>query len=235
MTLRVSPVFADLCRHNKRLSRSIVYTDRVQRVTLTVFAYRHIAPRRRFSIGGILMTKDGKFIVCHRRNSFLFTEIRHSRNLFRRQRLFLTHGRWLGASERLRLSAELALPSEHSHDHVDFVFPGGAPLARESVSECLLREIKEETNIDSRFISLDERVFLHAHTTDLLIDKQFDTVLFLGTVQLTCEQVRAAFVANAEVRALSFVDADNSRDDVASKIVRYVADSADTVYKSWKM
>lgn len=225
-------MLVDLCRSNKRLSRPIAYTDRVQRVTVTAFAHHRIATRRRFSIGGVLMTKDGKFIVCHRRNSFLFTEIRHSRNLFRRQRLFLTHGRWLGVSERLRLSAELALPSEHSNDHVDLVFPGGAPLARESVSECLLREIKEETNIDRRFVSLDERVFLHVHTTDLLIDKQFDTVLFLGTVQQTCDQIRSAFVANAEVRALSFVDANNSRDDVASKIVRYAADAADAVYKS---
>lgn len=231
MTPRGSHMFDELCRTNRRLSRSVVYTDRVQRATLTAFEYRRLRARKRYSVGGILMTKDGKFIICHRRNSFLFTEIRLCRNMYRRQRLFVMHGRWLGVGERRCLSKELSLPEEHSNDHVDLVFPGGAPLSHESATECLLREIKEETNIDSKYVFLDRRVFIHVHTADLLIDKQFDTVLFLGTVQLTCDQILEMFVANAEVRAISFVDANNSRDDVASKIVRYAA-RADTNYRS---
>ncbi|QGN68094.1 MutT family NTP phosphohydrolase [Equine molluscum contagiosum-like virus] len=223
MTARDSPAFAALCRLNRRVSRSIVYADGAQRVTLTAFAFRQLGVRARLSVGGILMTADGKFLVCHRRRSFLFTEIRHSRNLFRRQRLFRLHSRYLGAGERRRLSAELAMPSEHENDHVDLIFPGGTPRAHEGALECLLREIKEETNIDREHVRIDERVFLHAHIVDLLIDKQFDTVLFLGAVRRTCEQIRAGFVANAEVDALSFVDADNSQDAVACKIVRHAA------------
>ena len=223
MTLCESPVFAELCRSNPRLSRPFVFADGAQRVTLTAFAFRRLDLRQRLSVGGILMTADGKFLVCQRRRSFLFSEIRSSRNLFRRQRLFRMHSRFLGACERRALSAELALPSEHANHHVDLIFPGGAPRAREGTLECLLREIKEETNIDREHVRIDERAFLHAYIADLLIDKQFDTVLFLGAVRLTCAQIRAVFVANAEVAALSFVDADNAGDAVACKIVRYAA------------
>ncbi|ATI21196.1 mRNA decapping enzyme [Eastern grey kangaroopox virus] len=203
------------------LLRPIVLTDSVQKVRLAAFEYRDPDARSKLSIVGIIQTSDRKFVVCHRRRSFLFTEICRTRDRSRRQRLFRLHARYLGRDERSRLSRELDLPNVHVNHHVDVIFPGGNRRRDEDAIECLLREIEEETSIERSRVSVSKKCLVSAIIYDQLIDRAFESVFLLCVVNLTSEQVRAAFVANAEVAALAFLDMD--RADPSSMACRIIA------------
>ncbi|CCD83264.1 MutT motif protein / mRNA de-capping protein [Squirrelpox virus] len=209
-----------ISRRNRKLARPLVCGDDTQRVSATAYVNQALETRRRISVCAILVTMDGKFLACQRRNSFLFSEIRRTRNTRRKLWLLSKHSRFLRASERRALERELDVPcAAEAPEHQDIIFPGGTPFSGEDAAACIARELKEETNVDGADVCLDTRFFIHARIDDLLIGRYFDTIYLLGAVWLTSEEIKKRFMENDEVCALTFLDA--LGEGPACDIVRY--------------
>ncbi|QDJ95096.1 mRNA decapping enzyme [Hypsugopox virus] len=219
--LHQSKVYASIIKYNRKLSKTYTWSDNVQRIYATGFNNQLLWCPKRISICAVLATTDNKYVACMRKSSFLFTEIIRSRNDFRKKRLFTKYSNFLKKKERKYLSSKLNLYCDETenHEHSDIIFPGGLPKSGEDAISCLSRELKEEINIDSKYIYIDSRFFIHLLIEDLLTDRVFDSILFLGRVMLSSEEVAKQFSSNREINALVFLD--NTGTSVASEIVKY--------------
>nr|WGO62713.1 mutT motif protein [Wadden Sea poxvirus] len=216
-----SNILASILTQNRPLSRTYSWTDNTQKVYATAFTNQLLKCSKKISICAILSTIDNKFLACLRTNTFLFTEIIKTKNNIRKKRLFLKYSKYLRKIERRILSLELRIfPEDSDNEYNNIMFPGGIPKPGEDIILCLAREIKEEINIDNKHIFLDSRFFVHTLIEDKLIDRTFETILFLGKVSLTSKEVSDKFLANKEVRSLIFLD--TIGEGIEYDIVRYV-------------
>ncbi|QHG62646.1 mRNA decapping enzyme [Cetacean poxvirus 1] len=221
MNTEPSKVLLYIMKNNRSLSRTYVWESTTQRISVKAFSNQFLWCPRRISVCAILSTNDDKFLACLRRHSFLFTEIIRTKNIVRKERLLLKHGKFLRKAERKMLCSEFSMLPDDDHDHNDVIFPGGIPLPGEDVISCLSREIKEETNLDREYIYLDSRFFVYASIEDLLIDRMFEALLFLGNVNLTSCEIQSKFSENNEVSSLEFLDP-VSGEGLQCDLVRYV-------------
>ncbi|ASK51293.1 mRNA decapping enzyme [Eptesipox virus] len=220
--LHQSKIYSSIIKYNRRLTKTYTWSDNVQRIYATGFNNQLLWCPKRISICAILATTDDKYVACMRKSSFLFTEIIRSRNDFRKRRLFTKYSNFLKKRERKYLSTKLNIDCEElniSEEHNDIIFPGGLPKSGEDAISCLSRELKEEINIDCKDISIDSRFFVHLLIEDLLTDRVFDSILFLGKVMLSSEQILKQFSSNREIKSLVFLD--KVGNSVANEIVNY--------------
>ncbi|ABI99080.1 MutT motif protein [Deerpox virus W-1170-84] len=216
-----SKMFNYITKNNRKLSKTYIISDDVQKILITGFNNQKLCNSNKVSICAVLLTRDNKFIGCSRKNSFLYTEIVRSKNMFRKERLFLKYTKYLKKIERQLLSLELNLNiADSDEDHNNIIFPGGIPRSGEDPLECLSREIKEETNIDSKDILLDSRFFIHMFIEDLLTDRIYETILFFGKTNLTSEDVLNNFVSNKEIKSLVFLNKFDT--GLSNDIIRFV-------------
>ncbi len=216
-----SNVYTHIIKKNRRLSKQYIWENESQRVTVIAFANQFLWCPRLISVCAILSTRDNKFLACLRKNSFVFTEIIRTHNMVRKKRLFLKYSDFLRKSERKFLREKLSLSCEEPEkEHDDVIFPGGLPRPGEDVALCLSRELKEETNIDSKFVFLDTRFFVYALIEDLLIDRSFEAIFFLGDVDLSSSEILSEFSSNNEIKSLIFID--SLGEGLESELVRYV-------------
>ncbi|AGU99768.1 m085R [Myxoma virus] len=206
--LATSHLMKYIVQNNRRLSKTYTWKDDSQRVSATGFSNQCLRWSTKTSICLILSTLDNKFIACSRKHSFLYSEIERCRSVFRKKRLFLTYTRFLKKMERSFLSSKLNVPlNDPGTEHNDIIFPGGLPRYEEDPLMCLSREIKEEINIDSKDIYIDSRFFVHLFIEDLLSNRIYETILFLGNTTLASHEILNNFLANREIKSLVFLDA----------------------------
>ncbi|AAR07443.1 87R [Yaba monkey tumor virus] len=215
-----SNFFVYITQNNRKLSKTYTIIDDSQRVFATGFNNQVLKFIKKISVCAILVTSDNKYIACSRNSSFLFSEIIRSKNQFRKKRLFLKYPNYLKKTERQILSSELNIKLSHDieKDYSNIIFPGGMPKNGENVLSCLSREIKEEINVDNRHIFLDLRFFLHLLIEDLLTDKVYETILFMGKTTLSSKEISNNFLSNKEIKSLVFFD--KSEDGLICEIVR---------------
>ncbi|UZL87755.1 MutT motif protein, partial [Monkeypox virus] len=162
MSFYRSSIISQIIKYNRRLAKSIICEDDSQIITLTAFVNQCLWCHKRVSVSAILLTTDNKILVCNRRDSFLYSEIIRTRNMYRKKRLFLNYSNYLNKQERSILSSFFSLdPATADNDRINAIYPGGIPKRGENVPECLSREIKEEVNIDNSFVFIDTRFFIH--------------------------------------------------------------------------
>ncbi|AAF14973.1 m085R [Myxoma virus] len=219
--LQYSHLMNYITQHNRKLSKTYTWTDDAQRVSATAFNNQRLRWSNKTSICLILSTLDNKFIACSRKHSFLYSEIVRCRSVFRKKRLFLTYTKFLKKIERPFLSSKLNVPlDDPGTEHNDIIFPGGLPKNEEDPIMCLSREIKEEINIDSKDIYIDSRFFVHLFIEDLLSNRIYETILFLGKTTLTSHEILNNFLANREIKSLVFLD--TLEKGVMCDVLRYV-------------
>ncbi|CAC21325.1 87R protein [Yaba-like disease virus] len=216
-----SNVLVYIMKNNRKLSKTYTLIDDSQRVFATGFNNQVLQFIKKISICAILLTSDNKYIACSRNSSFLFNEIIRSKNQFRKKRLFLKYPNYLKKTERQFLSSELNIKLSYDieKDYSNIIFPGGIPKNGENVLTCLSREIKEEINIDNRYIFLDSRFFIHLLIEDLLTNRVYETILFMGKTTLSSKEVSNNFLSNKEIKSLVFFD--KSEDGLFCEIVRF--------------
>lgn len=100
-----SSIISQIIKYNRRLAKSIICEDDSQIITLTAFVNQCLWCHKRVSVSAILLTTDNKILVCNRRDSFLYSEIIRTRNMFRKKRLFLNYSNYLSKQERSILSS----------------------------------------------------------------------------------------------------------------------------------
>ncbi|QRY18901.1 ORF-31 [Teiidae poxvirus 1] len=215
---------------NKLLLRPCVFSDNTQIIKLVAYEYKELRVAYPFSIVGVVKTRDNKFLLCHRKHSFLFSEIVLSRDKQRKRKLFQQHSKYLSSRERTILSSKLSLPNRYINNHTDITFPGGKIKERESIVNCLLREVKEETNIESSHLAICENCFAHGIIYDRLINKDFKVIILYADVKLNSEEVMNNFIPNKEVSNLSFTDTDDN--SLYTDIINYIVSAVGAVRKN---
>lgn len=184
-----------LVRHNRRLGSTRVFRDPLQHISATAFVHRRIDRTRRISICAALTTADGLVVACRRRHSFLSTALAETRSPARRVMLAAKH-----ADALARVGA---MGARAPRD--DVMLPGGAPLPGESLLDCVRREVEEETGIARELVRIDERMFVHAFIDDLVSGRDFDAIIFTGSVGMSASEVECRFRPNGEVKGLVFL------------------------------
>ncbi|UXL98934.1 MutT motif protein [Monkeypox virus] len=226
MSFYRSSIISQIIKYNRRLAKSIICEDDSQIITLTAFVNQCLWCHKRVSVSAILLTTDNKILVCNRRDSFLYSEIIRTRNMYRKKRLFLNYSNYLNKQERSILSSFFSLdPATADNDRINAIYPGGIPKRGENVPECLSREIKEEVNIDNSFVFIDTRFFIHGIIEDTIINKFFEVIFFVGQISLTSDQIIDTFKSNHEIKDLIFLDP-NSGNGLQYEIAKYALDTA---------
>ncbi|AAL40565.1 MutT motif protein [Monkeypox virus] len=226
MSFYRSSIISQIIKYNRRLAKSIICEDDSQIITLTAFVNQCLWCHKRVSVSAILLTTDNKILVCNRRDSFLYSEIIRTRNMYRKKRLFLNYSNYLNKQERSILSSFFSLdPATADNDRINAIYPGGIPKRGENVPECLSREIKEEVNIDNSFVFIDTRFFIHGIIEDTIINKFFEVIFFVGRISLTSDQIIDTFKSNHEIKDLIFLDP-NSGNGLQYEIAKYALDTA---------
>ncbi|AAL69823.1 SPV084 mutT motif gene expression regulator [Swinepox virus] len=215
--------FSYINNNNTKLTKTYIWSDDIQRIRATGFIYQCLLYINRISICALILTSDNKYIACYRKHSFLYTEIIRSRNVFRKKRLFMKYAKYLRKKERQYLLNELNIDNSltnETNDHRNIIFPGGQPKIGEDFFLCLAREIKEEINIDTKNISIDYRFFIHMFIDDLLIDRVYETILFLGKTDLSSDDILNNFLSNREITSIVFLDTFD--EGIHGDIIRFV-------------
>ncbi|ARF02675.1 SWPV1-065 [Shearwaterpox virus] len=211
---------------NKLLLRPCVFSDNIQLIKLVAYEYDNLRINNRLSIAGVIKTKDDKFVLCHRNNSFLFTEIILTRDRQRKMYLFKHYSKYMSNREREILSCRLSLPNNYIYNHTDIILPGGKIKNREGISNCLVREIKEELNIDSSYLYIFEDCFVHGIIHDKLIEKDFEVILLYVETDLTSKEVMELFIPNKEVKEISFISInDTDKKYIYNNVIKYITDA----------
>ncbi|ALA62405.1 MutT motif protein [Turkeypox virus] len=211
---------------NRLLLRPCVFSDKMQKIKLVAYEYDKLSPTYPLSVIGVTKTLDNKFIVCHRSKSFLFSEILSTKDVRRKIMLFKRHSKYLGKRERDKLSNQLSLPNNYVNNHIDIIFPGGRMECHEGIPNCLVREIKEELNIDASHLMVFKNCFVHGIIYDQLIDKDFEVILLYVEVCLTSRQVINKFIPNKEIDNISFIDSkDINKNYLFNNIIKYIIDA----------
>ncbi|QZW33366.1 MPPV-082 mutT motif putative gene expression regulator [Magpiepox virus 2] len=216
---------------NKLLLRPCVFSDNIQLIKLVAYEYDTLNIDHRLSVIGVIKTMDNKFILCHRNNSFLFTEILLSRDRQRKIHLFKQYSKYMSNSEREILSYRLSLPNKYIYNHTDIILPGGKIEGKEGITNCLVREIKEELNIDASYLDVFEECFVHGIIHDKLIEKDFEFILLYVETKLTSEEVMELFIPNMEIKAISFVNIDDiDRNHLYNNVIKYIINAVSMYY-----
>ncbi|AID46795.1 muT motif expression regulator [Penguinpox virus] len=214
---------------NKLLLRPSVYSDNIQKIKLVAYEYGKLHATYPISVIGIMKTIDDKFILCHRYNSFLFSEIAFTKDKQRKIKLFKKHSKYMSNIERDILSYKLSLPNNYNTNHIDIIFPGGKIKDLESITNCLVREIKEELNIDSSYLAICKNCFVYGSIYDRLIDKDFEVIALYVETDLTSRQVLNKFIPNREIKGISFIDAtDINKDYLYTNVIKYIINAVRT-------
>ncbi|AYP74243.1 putative expression regulator [Fowlpox virus] len=215
----------------KLILRPCVFSDSIQIIKLVAYEYNNIHIDNRFSVIGVIKTKDNKFILCHRNNSFLFTEILLSKDRQRKVCLFKQYSKFMSNREREILSCKLSLPNNYIHNHTDIIFPGGKLEDNEGITNCLVREIKEELNIDASYLYIFKNCFIHGIIHDKLIDKDFEVILLYVETDLTSKEAMELFIPNKEIKAISFVHIDDiNKNYIYNNVIKYILDAVRLYY-----
>ncbi|QHR82627.1 decapping enzyme [Brazilian porcupinepox virus 1] len=207
MTEYYNNILNKIIKYNRKLSKTYTLSDETQKIQITGFNNYYLSFPKMVSICAIILTSDKKYVACSRYNSFLFSEIKISKNTNRKRYLFLNYTKFLKRKEIEILSDELKIYNiNYDYDYNNIIFPGGKPKNGEDVIQCLSREIKEETNIDSSDINIDSRFFVHLYIEDLIINKVYNTIIFLGETYLSSDYIYNNFIPNTEIKSLIFLN-----------------------------
>ncbi|ASC55569.1 NTP pyrophosphohydrolase-like protein [Seal parapoxvirus] len=207
-------LFSKLVKSNRRLGSTRVFRDPLQHISATAFVFQRVDQPRRISICAVLTTTDGLVVACCRRHSFLSSELAETKSPARRVLLETKHANALARSGAVR-------PRD------DVMFPGGAPLRGEGLLECVVREVEEETGIGRNHVRIDNRMFVHAFIDDLVTGRDFDAIIFTGTVRLSSAEVERQFLPNREVKGLVFLRAvDDSAAGVMARLAAFALAAA---------
>ncbi|ANS71174.1 mRNA decapping enzyme [Pteropox virus] len=214
-------VLSTISKTNRRLARTYNFSDDEQRLRVTGFVNNKMYNSKLVSVCAILSTLDGKYLACLRRNSFLYSEIRKSKSRKRNINLLTKYSKFLrpGELKELKTLHSINKTFVDGNNKGNVIFPGGSPKRGENAVKCISRELKEETNIDSKHVSLDTRFFVYVNIDDLLTGKEYDAIFFLGTVNLTSDEIVDNFFSNDEVVTLLFLSPYGQ--GIACDIIRY--------------